>query len=277
MMELVVLGLIAIPLYLVIRFGVKSIAWLSGRRFRAYHRLASRYRGRYENRGLSDPPTVSFEYNGSTVRVGLAPPIQGQLLPPRTRVVIRFGRGLPFRLELAPVSRPASPQPPKGTRPVRSGEAEFDRAFIVQANDPDMARMFLGIEVRRALAMLLRLAPPGGMLISINPERLLVQVDRNLAAHSEALAIAVREALIIHDGLIAGVTAKLAEGVEVIDFGPAANDAGPPLCKVCGELISTGPQMLCVKCKAPHHQDCWEFIGSCSIFGCNGKEGVLRR
>ena len=68
------------------------------------------------------------------------------------------------------------------------------------------------------------------------------------------------------------------EGVEVIDSGPAAEaDAGPPLCKVCGQLIEAGPRMLCVKCKAPHHQDCWEFIGSCSIFGCNSKEGLLRR
>ena len=48
---------------------------------------------------------------------------------------------------------------------------------------------------------------PGGMLVSINPERLLVQVDRNLGQSSEALAQAVREALVIHDGLLDGVHA----------------------------------------------------------------------
>ena len=277
MIELLVLGLIAVPLYLIVRFGARSVAWLSGRRFAAYRRLASRYRGRYESRGMSDPPTVSFAYHGSTVRVGLAPPIPGQPMPPRTRVVIRFGRGLPFRLELAPIARPAPPQPPKGTRPVRSGDPEFDRTFFVQANDPDMARLFLGVEVRRSLATLLRLGPSGGMLISINPERLLVQVDRNLALQADTLETAVREALAILDGLVSGVTAKLSEGVKVLDDGPAEADAGPPLCKVCGDLIETGPRVLCARCKAPHHQDCWEFIGSCSIFGCNGKEGVFRR
>jgi hypothetical protein len=273
MLELLALALIALPLYLVVRFGAGLVAWISGRRYRAYRLLASRYRGRYENRGISDPPTVSFPYNGSTVRVGLAPPVPGQPSPPRTRVVVRFGRGLPLRLELAPVARPAPPQPPKGTRPVRSGDPEFDRGFVVQANDPDMARDLLKGEIRRAVGLLQRLGPPGGMLLSINPERMLVQVDRNLATQFEPLAAAVREALLIHDGLLTGVAAKLSEGVEVIASGPATvADAGPPLCKVCGQLID-GARTVCTKCRAPHHRDCWEFIGGCSIFGCNGKEG----
>ncbi len=275
MLELIALALFALPLYLLVRFGATAVSWLTGRRFRAYRWLASKYRGRYENRGLSDPPTVSFNYNGSTVRVGLAPPVPGQPSPPRTRVVVRFGRGLPFRMELAPTARPAPPQPPRGTRPVRTTDSNFDRAFIVQANDPDMARDFLRGEVCKAVGLLQKLGPPGGMLVSVNPERLLVQVDRNLATQFDALSAAVREALVIHDGLISGVSAKMAEGVAVIAAGPAAaEDAGPPLCKVCGQTIDGGPRTLCARCKAPHHRDCWEFIGGCSIFGCNGKEGV---
>lgn len=275
MTELIVLGLVALPLYLLVRFGAAAVGWASGRRFRAYRMLAQRYRGRYENRGMSEPPTVSFGYNGSTVRVGLAPPVPGQPSPPRTRVVIRFGRGLPFRLELAPLARSAPPQPPRGTRPVASGDPEFDRTFVVQANDAEMARAFLGLESRHALGRLHRLAPLGGMLLSVNPERMLVQVDRNLAVQFDPLATAVREALALHDSLVAGVSAKLSEGVEVVAAGPAApGDAGPPLCKVCGEVVEAGPRTTCARCKAPHHRDCWEFIGGCSIFGCNGKDGV---
>ena len=141
-----------------------------------------------------------------------------------------------------------------------------------------MARDFLRGEVRRAVGTLLKLGPHGGMLVSVNPERLLVQVDRTLRADAvrfRAWRRHVREALAIHDGLIAGVAAKLAEGVDVVAAGPAAaEDAGPPLCKVCGQTIEVGPRTLCARCKAPHHRDCWEFIGGCSIFGCNGKEGI---
>ena len=155
-MELFVLGLIVLMLYIIVRLAATALADLAAMKYKAYRQLASRYRGKYENRGLADPPTVSFAHHGSSVRVGLAPHVAGQPQAPRTRVVARFGRGLPFRLELAPASRPAPAQAPKGTRPVRLGEAEFDRAYTVQANDADMAREFLGPEVRRAIEDLAR-------------------------------------------------------------------------------------------------------------------------
>lgn len=269
----VVLGVLALLLYVVIRFAATAGSWFTGTRFRAYRQLASLYHGRYESRGLSDPPTVSFSYWGSTVRVGLAPHVPGQHLGPRTRVVARFSQGLPFRLELAPISRPAPAQPPKGTRVVRVGDQEFDHGYVVQANDPDMAREFLCPSVRWAIGNLSRIAPPGGMLISINPERLLVQVDRNLAQHGDTLPYAVREALVIHDGLTQGVAARLTQGIAIVSAGAADEEEGPPVCKVCGEAI-TGPAVRCASCKTPHHRDCWEFVGACSIYGCQGKQSV---
>jgi hypothetical protein len=220
-----VIGLVVLVFYVLIRSGAKMLGWVTGTRFRAYRLLATKYHGRYENRGMTDPPTVSFHYNGSTVRVGLAPQFPGQPTYPRTRVVARFARGLPFRMELAPIGRPAPAQPPKGTRIVRVGDAEFDRAFVVQANDPEMARDFLTAPVRWALASLLKLGPPGGMLVSINPERMLVQVDRNLGASVESLAVGVREALVVHDGLQTGVAARLGEGVSIVASGPARSAA----------------------------------------------------
>ena len=270
-MGLVVLGLIVISIYLAIRFTVTAGGWMSGKRFGAYRALAARYNGRYENRGLSDPPTVSFTYNGSNVRVGLAPNVPGQSLGPRTRVVARFRQGLPFRMELAPVSRPAPPQPPKGTRLVRVGDPDFDRGFVVQANDAEMARSFLSPEVRASVLNLQTLVPPSGILVSINPERMLVQVDRNLAPQSASLLFAVHQALTLHDGLQSGVAVRLSQGIAIVETGPAhPEDSGPPTCKVCGDPI-LDPGVICTTCRTPHHRDCWEFIGSCSIYGCNGK------
>ena len=264
--------LAALILYGMLRGGVNLSAILLGGRHAAYRQLAAEHGGRYEPRGLTDPPTVSFQHAGATVRVGLAPLIPGQPTAPRTRVVIRFAQGIPFRLELAPTTRPLPPQPPKGTRAVRVGDAPFDRSYHVQANDPEMARDFLTAPVRWAVDGLTRLGPPGGALISINPERMLVQVDRNLGQSINLLGAAVRESLVIHDGLKAGVMARLGEGVAIVAAGAASpEDAGPPLCKVCGELIGDMPWVVCAACQTPHHRDCWEFIGACSIFGCQGK------
>lgn len=275
-MEIVVLGLVVVLLYVFIRGLTTFTAWVGGRRYRAYRSLANLHRGRYESRGLSDPPTVSFSHGGSSVRVGLAPTIAGQPEQiPRTRVVARFGKGLPLRLELAPVCRPAPPQPPRGTRPVRIHDPSFDRVYAVQANDDEMARDFLDPTVRAAVENLQRMVHPGGMLVSINPERLLVQVDRNLGQSNEALAQAVRQALIIHDGLLEGVARRMSQGISIVERGEIWDeDAGPPICKVCGEPIEASAVIICAACNTPHHRDCWEYIGACSIYGCNGKVGV---
>jgi len=277
MWELVILGLIVLFAYLFIRLTAKFGAWMSGTRYRAYRRLAARFNGRYESRGLSDTPTVSFNHNGSTIRVGLAPTIAGQPGQiPRTRVVTRFKSGIPFRMELAPASRPAPPQPPKGTRLVKLGEAEFDRAYVVQANDLEMARDFLGPSVRAALANLQRGVHAGGMLLSINPERMLVQIDRNLGQSTEALSWAVQKALIVHDGLIEGVSRRVTQGIAIVDRPTTPDEEdGPPICKVCGEPIAAGAVIVCAACNTPHHRDCWEYVGACSIYGCNGKVGVV--
>jgi hypothetical protein len=193
---------------------------------------------------------------------------------PRTRVVARFRSGIPFRLELAPVSRPAPTQPPKGTQAVRTGDHVFDHEFVVQANDAEMARDFLNPMVRQAIGNLQRLVHAGGMLLSINPERLLVQIDRNLGQSTEALCQTVGETLVIHDGLQLGVSRRMRQGIEIVNHQELGHeDQGPPVCKVCGELIDGGPIVLCSNCRTPHHGDCWEYVGSCSIYGCGSRLG----
>ena len=273
MRELLAVGLFLVVMYVAVRLVAMLIANLAGSRYRAYRQLAQRYRGRYESRGITDPPTVSFAYGGSSVRVGLAPVVPGQPSAPRTRVVARFPQGLPFRLELVPVGRPAPPQPPKGTRPVSVGQPDLDRAYLVRANDPEIAREFLQpTPVRSALESLRRLAPPSGMLVSINPERLLVQVDRNLGQSLAGLDAAVVAALVLHDALRVTVAARAAEGIAIVAAGPAPeNEAGPPECEVCGDPI-VGPHVICTACRTPFHRDCWTFVGGCSTFGCTNKQ-----
>ena len=275
MIEAIAIGVFFVVMYVVIRAIAQVISGLSGARHKAYRLIASRYGGKYESRGMVDPPTVSFSHAGSMVRVGLAPVIPGQPAAPRTRVVARFAKGLPFRLELIPAKRAAPAQPPKGTRPVATGSAEFDRAFIVQANDPEMARQFLAPpEIRQAIEELRKLAPPAGMLVSINPERLLVQVDRNLGNQALLLDAAVKHALRLHEWLIRSVADRLAEGISIVNAGPtSAEDEGPPQCEVCGGLIE-GLHVLCAVCRTPFHRDCWTFIGGCSTYGCQSKQCV---
>ena len=276
-MELVRIVVIVLVLYGIMRLVGRIAKGVSGSRFRAYRQVARRYGGRYESRGMVDPPTVSFDHGGSGVRVGLAPAVPGQPAGPKTRVVARFEHGQPLRLEVSPRARPGPAQEPRGTRPVRLGRPEFDRVFLVRSNDPGLAAELLERPgFRLALERLRGLAPPAGMLLSVSPERLLVQVDRNLAAQAGLLEAAVGEALALHDALRDGVEARMTEGIAIVAAGPATEEeAGPSMCKVCGEGIERdGPHVICLACRSPSHRDCWDYVGGCPIFGCRGKQCI---
>jgi hypothetical protein len=157
---------------------------------------------------------------------------------------------------------------------VKSGDEDFDFLYLVQANDAEMARDFLSPSVRNAIAALQRLVHPGGMLVSINPERLLVQVDRNLGASNDALCQAVGSVLMIHDGLQAGVRRRMSQGISIMEgSGEPDPDAGPPICKICLCPIDADPAVICTQCRTPHHRECWDYNGgSCSIYGCGGRQ-----
>jgi len=272
-MELAVVCGIVLAFYFVFRLGSRMIALFSGGRFRAYRILADRYHGQYESRGMYDPPTVSFNHRGSLVRVGLAPLIPGQPPNPRIRVVSRFKTAIPFRLELAPFARAGPRQEPRGTKLVALGLPHVDREFSIRTNDPEMAREFLNPRVHAAILDLQEMVHPGGILVSINPERQLIQVDRNLGIQVELLERVVADALVLQDGLTQSVTRRMSAGINImaVPVGPAREASDPPICKVCGEPIGDGPVLVCTTCQTPHHRDCWEYVGSCSIYGCGGK------
>ena len=260
--------------YVTLRLVVKAFSWAVGRRYRAFRQLAARFQGRYETRGLSDSPIVSFARGADLVRVGLAPASGRTPGGVSTRVVVRFLRGIPFRLDLGAPDSPTMRRPVKGTQPVLVGDREFDGAFAVRANDPDMARDVLDPATRWAIQGLQRLVRPGGVSLAVSPERLLVQIDRDLSEDADGLFAAVAETLTIHEGLREGVRRRISEGVKVIEGdGRPDPDEGPPICKVCGEAVGDGPVTVCDRCGAPHHRDCWEFVGWCSIYGCGGKVG----
>ena len=98
-------------------------------------------------------------------------------------------QGLPFRHGTGPGQPPrpaaaaqgdaARPGRRPGVRPRvrRPGQRRRDGPRVPDAGGPVVGRDDLQ-----------RLAPPSGMLVSINPERLLVQVDRNLAPERRGAA-----------------------------------------------------------------------------------------
>jgi len=43
------------------------------------------------------------------------------------------------------------------------------------------------------------------------------------------------------------------------------------ICQICGTPLD-GELVWCARCGTPHHQDCWQFAGVCSTYGCGSSE-----
>ena len=41
-------------------------------------------------------------------------------------------------------------------------------------------------------------------------------------------------------------------------------------CLVCRDSMSED-LVECGQCRTPHHRACWDYVGSCSVYGCGGR------
>jgi hypothetical protein len=53
----------------------------------------------------------------------------------------------------------------------------------------------------------------------------------------------------------------------------AASDILCPYCR--NDFTETASTVSCRDCKTRHHQECWEEVGRCSVFGCNCKSEII--
>lgn len=53
---------------------------------------------------------------------------------------------------------------------------------------------------------------------------------------------------------------------------PEVREAEPaPRCEVCGDAIPNSARVDCQDCGTPHHEDCFAYLGQCSVYGCGSK------
>ena len=47
-------------------------------------------------------------------------------------------------------------------------------------------------------------------------------------------------------------------------------------CRVCGEAFGEIPIVACRLCGTIHHEDCWDYTGQCSIYGCGATRSIKK-
>lgn len=152
----------------------------------------------------------------------------------------------------------------------QTGNRMFDRSFLVKTNDPEACRGLLVLPVQQQLQRLEQRADYESTFVRIEGSYVTIRGQTSVNDFSlvrrftsEALALfrCLSDWRAGHEG-------------EIEFVGTAALEE-LPICKICGEPIEE-EQAVCRKCNAPHHRDCWQYAGRCSIYGCGSRQYHVR-
>ncbi len=134
----------------------------------------------------------------------------------------------------------------------------------VAAADYEETRHLMNDAVRLALDRVWLHPLPGDTAVSLLPGWIVVRKVWN-APRAADLAQFVELACGLNDQVqLAG-----AAGIEFV-VSDAAQTIEGALCCVCCEQLAEGV-VFCVRCKTPHHRECWEYSGGCSTYGCGAR------
>jgi hypothetical protein len=143
---------------------------------------------------------------------------------------------------------------------LRIGDRRFDEDFVVQAHPPELASWIFAPQRRaEVIATIRRLTRYGGVSIQIRAGSLEVRVDSCLKDEA-----ALRSLLQTASELIGYMLT--APGDSGIVWGESLERLTGS-CPVCSAPLGA-PIRRCERCQAPHHAECFEYLGRCAIFGC---------
>jgi hypothetical protein len=248
-----VLGLLA-------GFGLGN-APCSGRLIESYRLLAQRYHGTLSQTGWRGIPRVVFPYRSACVTVETLAHAPWDLGPgPAVRIHLPWPESA-LRVELRHPPRQPHTALHDGLQPVPLAADEFCRRCSVRGTDPQAVAEFFS-DVMRWHFERLRTQP------AVSP--LCLQVGRGAMAITKVMAVhhgseliqVVEAALDLYDQALltrtCGITFLEQQSAQVLE---------QTVCRVCGEEIREG-LVFCRRCKTPHHRECWQYIGRCSVFAC---------
>ncbi|MBM3998389.1 MAG: hypothetical protein FJ297_02405 [Planctomycetes bacterium] len=165
-----------------------------------------------------------------------------------------------LRLHIVSSSTSISSESVRGLRVFENPRDPFHWRFRVFANHTDRADGLLGETVKWQIEQLRQHFPNRGVEIRVANGRLLVR-KRVLFHQLSALERFTKDAVRLYDQLLV----SQADGIEIIATG--TEPSGVIDCQICGQPIASD-LVRCRRCGTPHHRECWEYNGACSVFGC---------
>lgn len=172
-----------------------------------------------------------------------------------------------FRLELFPTSGNSPQRSFPGLESVIGEIEEGGLHFEVLANDARTAHQFLSDAVQNEINVLFRFGTPD-LHLTIAGGCFLVR-KRDPSGAMRDLHMLSQWVFKLYDT----ATAATQPGLELI---ASSEDWSfdTAICGICGEEVQRDA-VQCLSCQTPHHRECWEYFGACSIYACGEKQYVI--
>jgi hypothetical protein len=254
-----------IALIFIIGFIVFGITYST--RHRELNRFAQVWRGRISRDGPWEFPQVVFQLGDN--RTTLSYSQQGTEI--QTHLTISL-YDIRVRLELQPQGILKRLGKYLGMQDIEVGDCPFDAAFIIQGSNERGIREFLTADVRAAIMSLATCGPDRKFDLHLQLGSGSLRITKHEQFTSEAdLSKFVRSSFV----LLRLIQKPVADGIEFIEQAPQIATKETQ-CQVCGDPLLE-KIVFCMKCKTPHHLDCWQYFGTCSVYGCGNKRYIVFR
>lgn len=222
----------------------------------AYVVLSERFDGVYQAGHVFRPPTVRFRHGQTWVAVRPG----ARRADSRTTQVRLEWPDQETELRVAAVlDRSVSAASGQG---ILVGDDEFDRHYDVQGYPETRVKRVLSDGVKWQLNRLRQCFECPGVEVVLERGKMIVEKPMRFR-RGEDLAEFTQFCLELFDQAML----TRCDGIQFLDGGQEAQLIESPICQICREEI-TSDMVFCRRCRTPHHLDCWQYTGCCSVYGC---------
>jgi hypothetical protein len=145
----------------------------------------------------------------------------------------------------------------------RTQDPRFDQDYRIQGHPQDLAaRIFSPQRRQEAMSAVRRLNRCSGFTLEVRSDLLEIRIQETIEDPEVALAL-VRTG---EDFLRFVFDLDADPGIECGECREHLSGR----CPICTTVLRE-PLVRCERCRSPHHQECWEYLGRCATYGCDPK------
>jgi hypothetical protein len=153
-----------------------------------------------------------------------------------------------------------------GVRDMSPRISSFEETFVVTCPHPARLTKYLNDHVQVTILALANLPGVFAPDLQLSIQNGVLRVTKHTSADETGdLVQLVRCFESMYQAFLSARDADIDWAAKPLPLIPSQSQ-----CQVCGEALS-GKIVSCASCQTPHHLDCWQYFGSCSVYGCGQK------